>query len=297
MGFFEFIDFRLFDWGKQHEDILAFLTHPSQNGICLCDQPWFRAFFEKWDVQDRQQDAAEFTQFLIEQLGTPKFDSHWECRLLELNEIRVFDQRTHFQPIRLQFPSDAEVGSHFALQTLVDAWCQENGMVKALTSPPDFLCLLVDRHHKDAEGQMHKLEHSVGFFPGCFMPCFLGDDLQTQNESYLVVAVIAHKGNAHHGHYQAALHGNICWHPTRACAGLQWLIQDDNKPMRMSFGIPSWFYKNASLLWLCRGNKVDLFQQFWTLLHPALDIQTYETFRPWQQEGSTSTLLEMLAEG
>ena len=252
--------FQLTDWGQHASMLRSLLCDHGGFETKLAQLPFFQALLAKWKFLARPQDAAEYTSFLLAGLGLPIFQQCWERRLLEQNEIKKFDSSGNFQPLRLQFPDDTEASSFFTLQSLINSWSQDNGMVAAVTHAPPLLCLQIDRAGQDMWGQMVKLTHRVSFFRELRMPVFTDSSLQCTSHTYIVVAVVAHMGNdLHTGHYQALMKAQVC---DSTQVGIQWFIADDNVPMKPSFEEVEMFVSNATLLWLCRLDQVSLFHRF-----------------------------------
>ena len=255
------LDFVLTDWGQHASLLKSMLLQHGDRSVLLTDMPLFRDLFVQWQMRARQHDAAEYTSFLLGGLGLQNFQQSWERRVLEQNEVTVFDAFKQFQPLRLQFPSDADTPKTFLLQQLIDSWHEDLGMRAALLGPPPLLCLQVDRAGYTAEGHLLKLQHTVCFRTCIDMPVFLDKGVNVACHAYLAVAVVAHFGpDLPVGHYRCLLKGQ----DTRnGRVGVQWFVTDDNEPMTARMDETDKFAQNVTMLWLCRRDLLHLFDRKW----------------------------------
>ena len=254
------VGFQLTDWGQHASSLLSLLTSGEGSVVKLVQQPFFLTLFERWHFLARPQDAAEYTGFLLESLGLSNLQQCWERRLLENDQPKMFDFFRVFQPLHLQFPTDAPSHAYFSLNSLIALWHEDHGMKAALTAESPLLCVHVDRAGQDELGQIMKLRHRVNFFQEVRIPFFTASDLMCTFHSYVVIAVVAHLGDdLSTGHYQALLKAQV----NEECTmGTQWFLADDNVAMRACFAEVDHFVENATLLWLCRHDCVHLFQRF-----------------------------------
>ena len=226
----------------------------------LAQLPFFQALLAKWKFLARPQDAAEYTGFLLEGLGLPTFQQSWDRRVIEQNRSVSFDTFRTFQPLRLQFPHDVDAAKYYSLQALLDSWHEDHGMIAALTHAPDLLCVQIDRVGADSDSQVVKLTNRVNFFAALSVPVFHDHGITCDTYSYTVVAATAHLGSDPcTGHYQAITKAQISGH---GHMGVQWYLSDDNTSMRVCFSEVDHFVPNVTLLWLCRLDRVELYNRF-----------------------------------
>ena len=254
--------FEMSEWGPNTSTFLALLTDPAKH-ISLENHPWFSQLFHTWQTGDRQQDAAEFTTYLMTHMSVDRLRLHWEKKCETELGIQIMDHCNDFQPIVLQFPPVTALRQHFRLQELIDAWHHEHGMIKALTQDQDIICIQIDRLHKRPDGSLSKHLHTVGFWPGCFVPHFTEGSMQVANSCYTVIAVVAHFGFQSTGHYRCMLR---CQFDVNADSRMaQWLLVDDNKPKSIEWTHQEWFAANVTLIWLCKHTRTDLYPDIWKM--------------------------------
>ena len=259
--------FFLSDWGLNSHALLRLLSSDSEH-ISLVDIPWFRNLLVSWQLGDRQQDASEFTTFLVHALRSPKLQMRWEKRVDTNDGIQTVDHCTAFHHLTLQFSQTLPVQTRFHIQELIQHWHEEHGMVKALLAPHTVVCIHLDRNVAHDNGDLTKVDHLIDFFSGCQVPHFTGPSLNCQMKQYQVLAAIAHLGSHTGGHYRSLLRCDLaCKDQSQAF----WLT-DDNEPMCFLRQIPDWFLANTTMLWLCCADDADLLAAWPTIEETALDI-------------------------
>ena len=183
------------DLGVYQSPLRTFLAGSHESPVDLTSHSWFAAILNQWSERGRQHDVAEFTGFLVEQMRLD-IPQNWERRFQTENGLQTPDFCRQFQPISFQLHPTQPDDHHVRMQDLIDNWMNTHGMQTALVECPDLVCVHIDRfYHLDDSDSLGKLQHSVGFWPGCFLPTFdfHGDILSTKH-SYLVAAAVAHIG-------------------------------------------------------------------------------------------------------
>ena len=254
--------FETSEWGVNCSAFLALLTTTAKH-VKLTDFPWFCSLFHTWQSGERQQDASEFTAFLMKQMSVERLKHSWEKRY-ELNTlVQTMDHSSDFYPIVLQFPQHASICTQFCMQDLVDAWQNEHGMVKALTQSQDIICLHIDRFQKFPDGTLQKSLQTVSLQTRCLFPFFSDASIQVESCSYDVVSAIAHLGTQDSGHYRCLLRCRFEINAERQMA--EWLLVDDNQPKSIVWQPPPWFTENVTVIWLCKTACVHLHPEIWRM--------------------------------
>ena len=159
------------------------------------------SLLQGWRNLTQQQDAAEFSDFLLERLLPPAFQGAWEARLNDGSGTECRDRGFVPPSLPLTVPE-----STVSLQALVDAWHHQEATF-AFTRAPRFLLLQLKRYRRDGAA-ITKLNTLITLSPNAriLVPRFVSDSLTTESVAYKLCYTVVHEGDSvHSGHYQCAL--------------------------------------------------------------------------------------------
>eukprot|EP00435_Cladocopium_sp_Y103_P044526 s2178_g12.t1 len=187
--------------------------------------------------------------------------SHTWVRFYQVeNEQHQHDLGDTHQPIFLQPPHGAVTST--CLQGLINLWAQAYGMETALLDTPDIVICHVDRFARQQDGMVQKLYFQLHADMMCTLPIWNAAGCQVL-QSYVPVALLAHLGDHHNGHFRAALRLTVSDGPDALhTQSTLWALTDDNvAPQIHSLpGLPAWLCTNLTMIWLVRQDCVDTFR-------------------------------------
>ena len=248
--------------GIRFAELIQFLPCHNLQSVALTDLRWFQQILQNWDAfagdqWGRQQDASEFATAVLTWLQAPAVNMTWERRVEEMNAVTVHDHGNAFMPITVYFPdTHAHLpDTQFTLTHLLRRWMQEHGMIAALQQAPQCICVHLDRF-LETEGHIQKSQCLIDMEAGCDVQVFTDQSLRRESVGYVLTAATAHLGDAHSGHFRAALKTR----PAVLQNGqpMHWLITNDDSEARPIWLVPDWFRSNTNLFWLLRSDCVQL---------------------------------------
>ena len=248
--------------GMRFAELIQFLPCHNLQSVALTDLSWFDQILQNWDAfagdqRGRQQDASEFATAVMTWLQAPAANMTWERRVEEIDAVTVHDHGDAFMPITVSFPdTHAHLpDTQFTLTHLLRRWMQEDGMIAALKQAPQCICVHLDRFFA-TEGNIQKSQCLIDMEAGCDVQVFIDQSLRREFVGYVLIAATAHLGDAHSGHFRAALKTR----PAVQQSGqpMHWLITNDDSEAKPVWLVPDWFRSNTNLFWLLRSDCVQL---------------------------------------
>ena len=115
------------------------------------------------------------------------------------------DENDAFAPVILHIDPSMADGNRVLLRDMIQDWHDHLGMVTALTTDTDLICVHIERFVRSGPEVITKSNLSVGFHWGCSFPFFTDQSLQVTWKDFQVVAALAHQGEDGAGHYRAWL--------------------------------------------------------------------------------------------
>ena len=156
---------------------------------------------QSWRNLTQQQDAAEFSDFLMGRILPPAFQGAWEARLNDGSGTECRDRGLVPPSLPLTVPE-----STASLQALVEAWHRQEATF-AFTQAPRFLLLQLKRYRREGAA-VTKLNTLITLSPNAriLVPRFVSDSLATESVAYKLCYAVVHEGDSvHSGHYQCVL--------------------------------------------------------------------------------------------
>lgn len=225
--------------------ICQYLARPHPDGDVLFNGEWAQPIFQKWKASG-QCDAAEFTQLLIASVQhLPHCNMCWDKRADRTDGDSRFDQNVEQTPLlfKLALNHSCTVDS-VAFQELCDIWRQDDGMVRALLTPSDVVCVHIDRTRQPSPtGVVQKHAFCVTNLGNWLIPVFQDAGADVHMVKYETMAVVTHLGDPSSGRYKAAL---------RVLPGRMWFLTEDNTKPQIATSMPLQFTMNATIVWLRR---------------------------------------------
>eukprot|EP00435_Cladocopium_sp_Y103_P027024 s4641_g6.t1 len=246
------------DWGSSQASMLRFFSRQDASPQSL--QSNFSALFQLWDHGTLPADAAEFAYYAMSWMNPPCISHRWGRFYMVENARFQHDLGDIHAPIFLQVPNPSITA--ICLQDLVTRWTQEYGMMTALLDSSDVLLCHVDRTADLPDGTLLKLDFWLHADHVCAFPSISADGNQVSHD-YVPIAMLAHQGDLHRGHYRAALRlrvgdGLTALHTQQTL----WAITDDHQiPQIYQLpGLPEWFCRNLTLICLVKLSAVDIYR-------------------------------------
>ena len=129
-------------------------------------------------------------------------------------------------------------------------------MRAALTTASPCLCLQLDRHHQDDDGNITKTTCRIEMETELVMPIFTQHDMKVEFVGYIPIAGVAHLGMDMEGHCRSLMKIQPSLvSETRPAA---WLTTEDDQRPKPQWTVPTWFQNNAVLIWLVRTDLLSL---------------------------------------
>ena len=138
------------------------------------------------------------------------------------------------------------------------SWLHHLGMRTAFTSATPFKCLHLDRGYLIHEEALKIPE--IQFEEVIQIPIFDGSQLHYSYRPYLVVAILAHFGDRHGGHYVALLHREG-----------QWIEKNDGQQPTYYDELPKYIWQAAVVLFMRLKDGTFLSRQLEELLSMLAD--------------------------
>eukprot|EP00438_Fugacium_kawagutii_P001800 Skav235979 [mRNA] locus=scaffold592:230574:233068:- [translate_table: standard] len=211
------------------------------------------------NMRDGQADAMEFVHRMLEALQIPGVNHAWEKRAPndpdQLPRVRRVDAGGSHCPLLFQIPEQYAHCDSIAFPSLLDAWCQDWGMLAALTHPSSSLFVHIDRLVQ-LDGQA--LSKSAAAITDCWrfrVPIFCAPDngpvLRCVTFEYILIGALLHFGSPTSGHYQALLRVG----PFDPQVPGKWMLTDDNRRMQP---VQDWGQRLARAVVMLRFVRADL---------------------------------------
>lgn len=141
------------DWGS-HTQAMPWSMHSMSPPLWTSPHEAFKSLIDAWTAQhcpNRQSDAAECMQTLLRWgPGLLRADLSWEKKLLVEDRITILDTGGPHTPLLLQFQANQPFQQ--TLQSLLQAWHTDDGLVRGLTQSPDLILVHIDRWASTAHG-------------------------------------------------------------------------------------------------------------------------------------------------
>ena len=167
----------------------------SRTQVCLTSLWGWSHLTRAWQEPHRQQDVAEFAQFLVAALGITHVEVHWQARLQTLTGFGIATSEST-SVSRLPLTSSAR-----DIQGMISCWSNQ-GSVHALNEPLPRLAVVQIARFDGASKDRTPIEcqRVISF------PVFTGPLMETKAVAYTLEAVCLHRGDqALQGHYRALL--------------------------------------------------------------------------------------------
>lgn len=242
--------FCLDHWGPHAPTIRAMLLAVSREPALLNDLREVAAIHNTWIAEqgNRQSDATEFLQYLLDQLVPPQVDHTWERRVVTNHGVEPDDQNALHAPINLQMTVAHFDMTYTTLQPMIESWTGDRGMVTALLRGTNQCCLIIDRNVQTVDkGEVLKCRVGVNLEDTIKLPAFDAADMTLTYHEHTVISAAAHLGGGVGcGHYRAALKIN---HST-------WCVTEDGMTPELVGGLPRWFAQNATILLTCPTDQI-----------------------------------------
>ena len=220
---------------------------------------FFPDLFQSWQQDSRQGDAAEFTSLLLNMADSCCVKQSWEQRLIVPTaagiDVTVHDHGGSKMLINLCPTHD--FSGPIELAELFQIWREALGMSTALLDTPTMLCVQFERLNAASTRRTNPI-HFADF---CQVPIFCGPNIDIDWIEFTPVAMVAHTGSAHSGHYQTAFMIGAGREPF-------WLLLDDHRiatPFKLTEtethqGLPMSFLSGVTLIWLCKSDCLCLWE-------------------------------------
>ena len=197
-----------------------------------------------------QQDVREFATDLLNFVRPGFINCEWVNKLLHLQsdgaEQLAGEKGTRFTPITIPFINYRDDSS--MLQTLIDAWHDDQGLCRAIAEVGGYqLVLVIDRPIDTPQPDDHpKCAQRIDFpSNSVFFPHFSDIHGTVDMLQYEICGLIYHSGTSFHsGHYRAALRYRNMW----------FLYDDGKLPDRVT-DLSEQILRNVTLLWLIRPDE------------------------------------------
>ena len=251
-------DFQFEHWGCRASQVVQFLTMNTDQALFLSQHDWFDGIFTEWHNADIQGDPTEFISFVMKQLPFQGYDMTWERRIQIVDQIQSNDTSAACSPLVLRFPPDlhSQNAPYLSLQTLIDTWHNQDGMITALLDASPLICLQLDRYVHSDDLQVHKSEEPVHSSDEVLIPIF-EEGLQVRETAYTIVSAVAHQGMDNAGHCRALLWTEESTTPP----AFKFFATDDGVCAECSWREPWWFRSQVVCFWVCRTDLVGLFRR------------------------------------
>ena len=243
-------------WGPGATTIVADCLRLAHRQIHLADIAWMHNLMRSWGNTADQGDAVEFIHFMLRGLNFAGFSHRWERRVQMGLLTSVRDENDAFAPVILHIDPSMADGNRVLLRDMIQDWHDHLGMVTALTTDTDLICVHIDRFVRSGPEVITKSNLSVGFHWGCSFPFFTDQSLQVTWKDFQVVAALAHQGEDGAGHYRAWLKVGHSTNP--GVPATLALLTDDGRPAERVWTEPDWFNCGLTCLWLCSCDALKL---------------------------------------
>eukprot|EP00438_Fugacium_kawagutii_P009842 Skav202175 [mRNA] locus=scaffold482:136944:141335:+ [translate_table: standard] len=190
------------DFGVLYNSIVQILD--AQSSVLLAECPSFDTLIHAWlqtPHDDIQHDVSEFLQCYLSHGGctTHCADFTWEARR-ETDGVTVVRDLSHqHMPLHLHLPHAPSAN----LQTLFEAWSDEDGALRAFHSSTDLLCIHVERHYMERNQIM--LNRCNVYLPETILIPFFLEGLERSWRPFTPIALMYYKGSGSRGHWQSFL--------------------------------------------------------------------------------------------
>ena len=128
-------------------------------------------------------------------------------------------------------------------------------MCAGLIDPRDLLVIHVERMVMAPSGRLYKHDASIHFAWEVQVPV-LTRDTAFKYVAYTIVAVVAHLGGSHGGHYQAML--RTYPEVSDLTAPSMWMFCDDCRLPQRCWTFPINFSQGITGFWLCRTDALEM---------------------------------------
>eukprot|EP00438_Fugacium_kawagutii_P010194 Skav234226 [mRNA] locus=scaffold1464:222296:226312:+ [translate_table: standard] len=225
-------------WGAREDDLTAWLLSAASSGgdFMLMNQPWSEGLLVKWGADEQPSDVSDFTHSMLTWLR-PSNQMAWQ-RKTEKNQCVA----TSLGQIPLQLHPTHPADSHYMLQTLIETWCQEEGLDTALIAADPLLCCCLNRN-EDLWKARATLRGELLLTSPTQVP-FFDQDGAVKYQDYEPIACVLHSGFNENSKYSAILRIKIDGEP-------HWLLCVDNEPTMEMETLTAEMMQDITLIWLC----------------------------------------------